>query len=53
MKKIYKIELVDLEGDEETPIKWRDFEIETLVAVQNGMDNEFHQLTRKQGMKKY
>ena len=31
--KIDEVELGDSEGEEEAPIKWRDYEIETLIAI--------------------
>ena len=45
-----EVELGDLEGEEETPIKWRNYEIETLIAIRGEMEEEFAKSTRKQGM---
>ena len=49
-KKIDEVELGDLEGEEETPIKWRDYEIETLIAICGEMEEEFAKSARKQDM---
>ena len=32
--------LEDSEGEEEAPIKWRDYEIETLIAIRGEMDQK-------------
>lgn len=31
----------DLEGEEEAPMKWRDYEIETLIVIRGGMEEKF------------
>jgi hypothetical protein len=46
--RIEEVELVDLEGEEEAPIKWRDYEIETLIVIRGEMEEEFAKLARKQ-----
>ncbi len=33
-----------------SPIKWQDHEVETLIAIQGEMEEEFTKLTKKQGM---
>ena len=48
--KVDEIDLGDSEGEEEAPIKWRDYEIETLIAIRGEMEEEFTKSTRKQGM---
>ena len=45
------MKLRDLEGEEETPIKWRDFKIETLIAIRSDNEKYFVKLARKQGLK--
>ena len=44
------MELGDSEGEEEASIKWRNYEIETLIAVRGEMEEEFAKSARKQGM---
>jgi hypothetical protein len=41
------VELGDLEGEEEAPIKWRDYEIETLIAIRGEMEEKFANFGRK------
>jgi hypothetical protein len=41
--------LGDSEGEEEALIKWRDYEIETLIAIRGEMEEEFAKSARKQG----
>ena len=52
-KKIDEVELGDSEGEEEVPIKWRDYEIETLIAICGEIEEDFAKSTRKQGMNSY
>lgn len=49
--KIDEFELGDLEGEEETPTKWRDYDIRTLIAICGKMKEKIAQLIRKQNMK--
>ncbi len=47
-----KTSIIDLEGmedEEDTKIKWRDFEVETLIALRGEMDEEFARAANKQG----
>jgi hypothetical protein len=37
-------------GEKEALIKWRDYEIETLIAIRGEMVEEFTKSTRKQGI---
>jgi hypothetical protein len=46
--RVDEVELGDSEGEEEAPIKWRDYEIETLIAIRGEMEEEFAKSTRKQ-----
>ncbi len=48
--KVVEVDLEDSEGEEEAPIKWRDYEIETLIAIRGEMEEEFAKSARKQGM---
>jgi hypothetical protein len=48
--KVVEVDLGDSEGEEEAPIKWRDYEIETLIAIRGEMEEEFAKSARKQGM---
>ena len=48
--KVDEMNLGDSEGEEDAPIKWRDYEIETLIAIRGEMEEEFAKSTRKQGM---
>ena len=48
--KVDEIDLGYSEGEEEAPIKWRDYEIETLIAIRGEMEEEFAKSARKQGM---
>jgi hypothetical protein len=45
---------VDLEVDSNfeggSPIKWQDHEVETLIAIQGEMEEEFTKSTKKQSM---
>lgn len=41
----------DTDTEEECPIKWRDNEIETLIAIRGEMEEEFAKSARKQGKK--
>lgn len=36
-----EMELVDLESEEESPIKWRDYEIETVITICGEMEDKF------------
>jgi hypothetical protein len=49
-----KTKIVDLEVDSNfeggSPIKWQDHEIETLIAIQGELEEEFTKSTKKQGM---
>jgi hypothetical protein len=47
-KKICEVELGDSEGEEEAPIKWRDYEIETLIAIRCEMKQKNSKSARKQ-----
>ena len=40
----------DSEDEEEAPIKWRDYEIENIIAIRGEMEEEFAKSARKQGM---
>ena len=44
------IELENSEGEKEIVIKWKDYEIDTLIAIHSEMEEEFAKSTRKQGM---
>ena len=46
-KKVDKMNLGDLEAEEDAPIKWRDYEIETPIAIRGEMEEEFAKSTRK------
>ena len=48
--KVDEVELGDSEGEEEAPINWRDYEIETLIAIRGEMVEEFTKSARKQGI---
>ena len=48
--RVDEVELGDLEGEEDVPIKWRDYEIETLIAIRGEMEEEFAKSARKQGI---
>ena len=48
--RVDEVELEDSEGEEEIPIKWRDYEIETLIVIRGEMEEEFAKTARKQGM---
>lgn len=43
-KKKAKTAVVDLGSDEEdvAPTKWKDYEVETLIAIRREMNKEFH-----------
>jgi hypothetical protein len=49
-------EVVDLdggsssEGEGSAPIKWRDYEVVTLIAIWGGMEEEFSRCAIKQGL---
>jgi hypothetical protein len=43
------VELEDSEGEEEAPIKWRDYKIATLIAICGEMKEEFAKFGRMQG----
>jgi hypothetical protein len=43
------IDLEDMEDVEDTKTKWRDFEVETLIALRREMDDEFAKISNKQG----
>ena len=52
-KKKVKATVIELEeSDEEdtTPTKWKDYEVETLIAIRGEMDEEFARTTNKQHM---
>lgn len=44
--------VVHLDSDEEdvAPTKWKDYEVETLIAIRGEMDEEFARTANKQGM---
>ena len=44
------MELEDSEGEEDTPIGWRDYDIQTLIAIRGEIEEEFAKSARKQGM---
>ena len=48
--RVDKIELGDSEGEEEAPIKWQNYEIETFIAIRGKMEEEFAKSARKQGI---
>ena len=52
-KKKVKATVIELkELDEDTnPTKWKDYEVETLIAIRGEMDEEFARTTNKQGMR--
>ena len=52
-KKVDEVDLGDSEGKEEAPIKWQDYEIETLIAICGEMEEKFAKSVRKQGMYLY
>ena len=37
----------NVEGEEDTPIKWQDYEIKTLKVIQNKMKEEFTKFARE------
>jgi hypothetical protein len=37
------------EGEKEILIKWKDYEIDTLIAIRTEVEEEFAKSTRKQG----
>jgi hypothetical protein len=49
-------EVVDLDGGSSSegegfaPIKWRDYEVETLIAIRREMEEEFSRCAKKQGL---
>ena len=43
-----EVDLRDSEGEEEAPVKWRDYEIETLIAIRGVMEEKFANSARKQ-----
>ena len=45
-----EMKLGDSEGEEDAPIKWRYYEIETLIAIRDEMEEEFAKSARKQGI---
>ena len=47
--KINIIDLEDMEDVEDTKTKWKDFEVETLIALRGEMDEEFARTANKQG----
>lgn len=42
------IELGELDDEDLTPIKWRDFEMHHLIAIQGKLNNNFVKTTNKQ-----
>ena len=44
------IDLEDMDDVENSKTKWRDFEVETLIALQGEMDDEFARAANKQGL---
>ena len=40
----------DSEGEEEAPIKWRDYEMEIFIAIRSEMEEKFAKSARKQSM---
>lgn len=48
------VEVVELDGssdeEEELTRKWRDYEVETLIAIRGEMEEEFSRCAKKQGM---
>jgi hypothetical protein len=44
------VELRYSKGEKEALIKWRDYEIETLIAIRGEMVEEFTKSARKQGI---
>jgi hypothetical protein len=44
------VELGDSEGEEEAPIKWQNYEIETFIAIRGEIEEEFAKFARKQGI---
>ena len=51
-KKKAKTPVIELDSDEEdaAPTKWKDYEVETLIAIRGEMDEEFARTANKQGM---
>ena len=45
--KVDEVELEDSEGEEEVPIKWRNYDIKTIIAIRGEMKEEFTKLTKK------
>ncbi len=43
------IDLEDIDDVEDSKTKWRDFEVETLIALRGEMDDEFARAANKQG----
>ena len=48
-----EVDLGDSEGEEEAPIKWRDYKIETLIVIRGEMKEKFAKSARKHGMYLY
>ena len=48
-----EVDLGDSEGEKVAPIKWRDYEIETLIVIRGEIEEEFAKFARKQGMYLY
>ena len=48
--RVDEVELGDSEAEEETHIKWRDYEIETLIVIRGEIEEEFAKSARKQGI---
>jgi hypothetical protein len=44
------IELGSDEGEEAVVVKWKDIEVETLIAIRGEMEEEFSKTANKQGM---
>jgi hypothetical protein len=47
------IELGSDEEEEATVVKWKDIEVETLIAIRGKMEEEFSKTANKQGMSKH
>jgi hypothetical protein len=48
--KMIKIELRSDEEEEVIVVKWKDIEVETLIAIRGEMEEEFSKTANKQGM---
>ena len=47
------MKLGDSEGEDKASIKWRDYDIETLIAIRGKMEEKIVKFARKQGINSY